>query len=501
MRTAAGPHHLGQHIDPSYYYLFNGLRWAMGLELHLPAHPGIPLHLIIAAVIRITGLAAGAADLPALVVGAPEAMLGKVAMVHAALLGIGLFSLGKTLLPTCGPLATASTQLLLMGSVSGWQEGQIVKPEGLFFAAAPLFFAVLWRSLIAPEKKGGRAEALAPVLGGVALGAWILLKVTALPVLAFALLAPSWRARLTALFAAAATFLGILIAPFSNPAFFLGYAAEIGQFKGYNMPRPGHGLFSKFQDGVVGTTLALGKEPFLLVVLGLAIYWVVKRWRTEKEGLGALIADPLFVSCAVVAGGLLLNVVGPGGLKSRFLVPTLIAFGFLPAAMASGRAALKSPQAIQRVLLALTAAAALTSFGRALFVVGDAAERRASLGNVEALAPCQGRSLLFGWGVSDPGYALLYGNHWGGSFTAEKVAPLVPRRALLTPALLEVIELDGSRIPLERYLHLAGGQVCVAHWDEFAPAFQRSDGYAEAIVVGKAQEHTVVLLKARPKKR
>lgn len=82
-------------LDPVYGYLMNGLTFALGSnDIGLTGHPGTPLELIIALLIRIWAVFRGPADLAIDVLTHPESYLYFITLVLIALNGIALWFLG-----------------------------------------------------------------------------------------------------------------------------------------------------------------------------------------------------------------------------------------------------------------------------------------------------------------------------------------------------------------------------------------------------------------------
>jgi hypothetical protein len=75
LRAARGPFWLASNFDPEYAYLLNGLSLSQGFGIHFVDHPGVPLTLLMAALIRLAGVLYVGRSVDALVLESPESFL------------------------------------------------------------------------------------------------------------------------------------------------------------------------------------------------------------------------------------------------------------------------------------------------------------------------------------------------------------------------------------------------------------------------------------------
>jgi len=95
LRAASLPFWQAFNLDPDYYYLLNGLRIVEGLAPTDVSHPGTPIQLLIAAVIRGLHPLAPTADLVDSVLANPEHYLIAATSMIYLLVGLSLWLLGR----------------------------------------------------------------------------------------------------------------------------------------------------------------------------------------------------------------------------------------------------------------------------------------------------------------------------------------------------------------------------------------------------------------------
>ena len=94
-RAASLPFWQAFNLDPDYYYLLNGLRLVEGLSPTDVSHPGTPVQLLVAMVLRLAHPFATTADLVNAVLSDPEGHLMAVTSVLYPLLAPALWLLGR----------------------------------------------------------------------------------------------------------------------------------------------------------------------------------------------------------------------------------------------------------------------------------------------------------------------------------------------------------------------------------------------------------------------
>lgn len=131
------------NLDPDYYYLLNGL---MVVEMKAPTdigHPGTPVQVFIALVMRLMHLGQPTGAVVEAVLDAPERHLIMVTSVMYPLIGLALFALGRAFLGFTGRLAPALlAQSAPFLSMIIPKFGLHPKPEGFLIIAVALLMVV-----------------------------------------------------------------------------------------------------------------------------------------------------------------------------------------------------------------------------------------------------------------------------------------------------------------------------------------------------------------------
>lgn len=211
IRNAAGPFWMWLHIDPSYFYLLNGLMLA---SLEAPAdvfHPGTPIHVLVALAIKLSHPLTSTADLQRLVLGEPERYLTLASNLLIFLNAAALYYLGRAAV-----LAFGGGLFALMAQASPFlamvilKQAYHVKPEPLLLLCATLMGALLIEAARRDEKPGRRRTMAFGLVAGLGIaGKLLFIPLAAAPI--FLLATP----RKMALYAAAAIFFFLL---FLSPA-------------------------------------------------------------------------------------------------------------------------------------------------------------------------------------------------------------------------------------------------------------------------------------------
>ncbi len=131
--------------DPAYGYLFNGLNLAMGnLQLGLYAHPGAPLHLLVALNLAADGLIQGFHTLPERMLSNPELFLHIISIELLLMQVAGLYLTGLYVFRNTGNKAVSlSVQLTPFLSVQGFAFSSVVMLEPLLLFPVLVVVAVL----------------------------------------------------------------------------------------------------------------------------------------------------------------------------------------------------------------------------------------------------------------------------------------------------------------------------------------------------------------------
>ncbi|OAN52203.1 hypothetical protein A6A04_00425 [Paramagnetospirillum marisnigri] len=172
MRDASLPFWQAFNLDPDYYYLLNGLRLVEGLSPTDVSHPGTPIQVLIAAVIRALHPLDPMERVVDAVLADPEGHLMAATTVIFLLVGASLWLMGREAF-RWGGLAPA-----LLAQSSPFLARIIVKmalhpkPEPFMVIAAALLVAVGFAALRAERCRDGHA-----VLAGLVMGFGICCKI------------------------------------------------------------------------------------------------------------------------------------------------------------------------------------------------------------------------------------------------------------------------------------------------------------------------------------
>lgn len=175
MRASSLPFWQSFNLDPDYYYLLNGLRIVEGLPPTDLSHPGTPVQVLIAAVIKaLHPLASAEATVDAVLRDAEGTLIAATSAIYA-LVGLALWWMGRAIFGATGaliPALLAQTAPLLSRIIPKFALHP--KPEPFLIIAAALLIGALM-PLLRPRDEGrwDRAAALA----GIAMALGVACKV------------------------------------------------------------------------------------------------------------------------------------------------------------------------------------------------------------------------------------------------------------------------------------------------------------------------------------
>lgn len=317
--------------DPDWSYLLNGLALATGTPPGQVDHPGVTVHYLSAALLRLWHLAAPAGEpLVDSVLLRPESALAFLGRAYALLAALSLAGFTAWLARKSGVLAALIFSAILVLSPEVPLNLGRVNPEALFLSLTPLFLRTL------------AARTALPFAAALCLG--LLAKVVFLPLAVFAGL---WKRKQLLPAAALFTSVLLLLALPLYPAWGLTW-----QFYKNLLTHTGpygsgpHGFFS-VAEAWLNITGILGRDPsaFLLALFPAASLVLSKRRKKEFDKL-----DLLSVAAALVAFLLVIRH-GLGGTYpgSRYLLPVTILLAWRTAVICSR--AKKIPAALALLFL------------------------------------------------------------------------------------------------------------------------------------------------------
>ncbi|MBC7950256.1 MAG: hypothetical protein H7Z12_00360 [Rhodospirillaceae bacterium] len=144
MRGSSLPFWQSFNLDPDYYYLLNGLRIIEGLAPTDISHPGTPVQVLIAVVMKALHPLDSSAAIVDAVLAAPEQTLLAVTSVIYVLVGAALWWLGRVTFATTGlllPALLAQSAPFLSRIIPKF--GLHPKPEPFLIIAVALLIAAL----------------------------------------------------------------------------------------------------------------------------------------------------------------------------------------------------------------------------------------------------------------------------------------------------------------------------------------------------------------------
>jgi hypothetical protein len=432
MLAGKGPYWLGSNLDPDYVYLLNGLNILQGfVPAHLD-HPGTPLQVIVALVIKITHWLAGSGDVAGDVVRRPDLYLYAVNGLLLVVLAGALVAAGLAALRTTGSLV-ASLAIQLLPGLDPVIGGHVicVKPEPLLAGLAALLAALVLKRL-----DPGRVEGRLPdsALFGLLVGLSLATKVSSAPLAVLPLLLlTGMRAR--ALFAGvAAATLAIGTLP-AWPAlkifrkFITTLATHSGQ---YGSGKPSIFDLGEYLQGL--RLLVSGRSGAVFVgvvavgaLVAIALAWEVRR-TGDASAAGARRA--LLASIAMQVVSVLIVARHP---SRHYLFPALVMSGLTAALALHGLGLLRTaaPRWARWSALLLSALLILAGIrfsdglreNRAWLKYQRTAQREVL---AELAKAGEGQRVMHYYRSSSPAYALHFGDLYTDSRWSSQIQAVYP---------------------------------------------------------------------------
>lgn len=321
MGAASQPFWQVFNLDPDYYYLTNGLMLVEGLAPTDMGHPGTPVHVFIAVILRLMHVGEPTGAIVDAVLRDPERHLRMVTWVMYPLIGLSLVALGRAFLSATGRLAPA---LLAQGapflSMIIPKFGLHPKPEG-FLIIAVAWVLIMALRIVKTETLTDRQVGWL----GLALGFGIACKIqfAALGLIPLFILD---RRRLF-LVLPLSTAAGFLI--FFSPALpsldiFLGWWAKILTHSGaYGSGEAGLVQLGRYPKAIIGL---FGSKIIFTVVIVLSLFALAGYVRLRRRGL--IEADKLAgLLAGMVAAEVLTILAVAKQPAAHYLVPALLLTG------------------------------------------------------------------------------------------------------------------------------------------------------------------------------
>lgn len=413
MQSVATPYWLWTNIDPSYFYLFNGLEVALGQTPADFYHPGTTTQLIAGLVLRALHPLAGRDALTDWALSNPERALHAMATVNAGLIVAAMIWAGHQAKRAFGGVTIPA--LLIQAtpflSTVNLVNAYTVKPEATLIALGMVFVGLLCRGLTAPPdaRTGvGLGAGLGMVAGSLVMTKLHALSMGVVPVFLLRRIGQKAAYALGGM-AALGVFLTV-IAPNVGPmiAYFSGVAAHTGAY--------GQGAAGVLPDHYLWNVFKQLRRPIMSapMVLGLAVLWL-RRKDFNADAEGAADAPKARLLAGVILGQFLHLALIAKNPISYYLIPAFVTMG-LSVALTLDLARALAPVSERKWGLALRAVAVLLIFTQTASVIDAMRNRTRERKTSDAVdmtpfAACTKVHFDFS---SDRAFALGLGNWMGG---------------------------------------------------------------------------------------
>lgn len=411
-----GPFWLGSNSDPDYVYLLDSAFVAAGDAPGFFGHPGTPVSLVGAAVLRtVHGIAPGHEIIEA-VLADPEKYLRLLTLIVLCLVTATLAVTGALVWRYSGSVAAALiSQSTLLISDAALRSVVKLQPEPLLLCVSALVAVVVMRA-------GTKQSTWRAILLGAVCGVSIALKVTALPLLVL-----PWILFTKRRDAIVSTGASIAVAALATIPGWQG----AGQLTSMSVRIATHaGAYGRGRETLIdvgeylaGIQTELLQEPLAMATVLAAVALCV-RTRADRRVLLAL--------AAAILGSVLL--VARHATDMRYLVPGLGLIG--PTLGLCYAMALRSfgPRRTWRAGLGVLAALAIWRYSAIDSHLESAAQlARSHLRAAEVVSGYGEVNRLLSYGASALPYALHFGNAYTGNRLDSVVGSRYPNVAYLDP--------------------------------------------------------------------
>jgi len=469
LRAVRGPAWLAFNLDPDYAYLFNSLLILKGFVPFMVEHPGVPLEMLGAVVMRTLFVATGHGAIDADMIARPEAYITAIHAASLTLSALLVFVTGVILMRRTSMSCTLFVQMAPLASVPLLAELAVVRPEVLLVGTTVALAGAVVLYIEAPERHARFA-----VQSGILIGVSLALKFTALPwLIGPLLLLPTWRTRRVFAGAAAAAFLGGVIVALRKLPYMarwtLGLALQSVDYSG------GPAAVTTQPRLLPSLVSLLGGEPIIAIVMAAGLVtWFV--WRRAPQASERIACRALGAMCAIQIAQFLMVAKHP---QAHYLVPAISTIGVSLCAMTQfWRPRLPRGAQTAAAVLALAAIALQSTSLRAQArgLESDRRQEEAMAATAEATARARNCVTIYRYTASAPAYALQFGNlwsRWSGLRVGKALAARYPA-VLFDKGDLEIRTFDWEPVDLPALLH---DRPCVLMegTDDSLPAASRAD--------------------------
>jgi len=419
----AGPYWQWNRLDPSYFYLLDGLNLFNGDPPGHIAHPGVTVQSLYAVVIRLITLGVDTGDPVSHILADPERVVSLVAVLFIVLNAAALWGLGRVALTTFGStVAALACQLAPFMSTLILKHATLPKPEAFVVLSTTALLTITVAAL-RPALREARPTSVTVAFAIVA-GFGVATKLTAAPIFLLPLfLVPRHRDRLVYMIASLVAFVIFTLPAAGAYQEFAEWVAQIAMSSGAH----GAGAGVIDLDNYPGAVAKIFKRPSLRVpmilsVLALTVVWCRRCERfpdlETRAILGIVVAQMahiLFVAKHPAAHYML-----PSFMVSS--LSTVLALRCLWKAWPSGWPLAQSGASIAAVLLAIFVAGQTAGFLKLDHFFSGIKSNALAI-DAQRFGRC---ARIYIYSASNPTFALFLADRVTGLRFSEKLKPLHP---------------------------------------------------------------------------
>jgi hypothetical protein len=422
LRGVAGEDWLWRHLDPDYFYLFDGLGVVNLNAPHHVAHPGVPLSLFIGFVLKALHPLLGGEAIVAEVIAAPGFHLTAVSGLLISLNALAMLLVGWVTRRATGSLAiTLLVQISPLLSMLTFKFGLRVKPEA-FLITTSLLMAALVMWAVRPDVLSRHRLRIA-VMFGIIAGFGIANKIIAAPLLILVpvFLLGTWRSVLLFWATAGGAALLFCLPAASEAERFFAWVLSIG--KGSGAFGEGPQTVIEFADYPHQFRRMLSRSAVSApLILGVVV--LVWGWLRQRKGLAVRKLEWRALA-SLVLGILVLAAIVAKQPSSHYMIP---AFSLGGLSLALSVRLVTDPSwwsdvALRRVLRGVNVLVIALVIAQGFSLLRAEKDFRKVRSDALALdsAPFKNCAQVFFFPASHPDFALLMGHGLTGYRYGEQV--------------------------------------------------------------------------------
>jgi hypothetical protein len=422
LRDVAGEAWLWRHLDPDYFYLFDGLGIVNLSAPHHVAHPGVPLSVFVGLVLKALHPLLGGEAIVAEVFAAPGFHLAIISVLLISLNALAMLLVGWVTHRATGNLAvTILVQISPLLSMLTFKFSLRVKPEA-FLITTTLIMAALVMLALRPDTLLRHRLRIAVMFGLIA-GFGIANKIIAAPLLVLVpvFLLGTWRAVFLFWATAGGAALLFCLPAASETERFVGWILLIG--KGSGAFGEGPQTIISFADYPHQFRRMLSR-PAASAPLILGVIVLTWGWLRRRKGLAIRILEWRALA-SLILGVLVLAAIVAKQPSSHYMIPAFCLGGL---SLALSVRLVTDPSwwsdfALRRVLRGVNVLVVALVIAQGFALVGAEKDFRKFRGAALALdtASFKNCAQVFFFPASHPDFALLMGHALTGYRYGEQV--------------------------------------------------------------------------------